>query len=146
MCEFRPSVPGSESQARPTMKFSHSFYIKKDDIDEHNHVNNVAYLRWIQEIAVSHWEAKASLEQQQQYTWFVLRHEIDYKNRAFEGEEITATTWVGEATRITCERFTEITRGEDVLVKAKSLWCLTDAETNRPTRITENLKASFGMT
>lgn len=127
------------------MKFSHSFRVQKSDIDAHNHVNNVAYLRWIQDVAVAHWQEEASAEQQEKFTWFVLRHEIDYKNRAFEGEEITATTWVGKATKIKCERFTEIKRGEDILVLAKSIWCLLDRATNKPTRITSELRDLFEM-
>lgn len=127
------------------MKFVHSFRVQKSDIDAHDHVNNVAYLRWIQAVAVAHWRAEASIKEQEKFTWFVLRHEIDYKNRSFEGEEITATTWVGKATKIKCERFTEIRRGEDILVLAKSVWCLLDATTNKPTRITSELRELFEM-
>lgn len=127
------------------MKFVHTFRVPKSDIDVHNHVNNVAYLRWIQDVGVAHWQAEASDEMQEKFTWFVLRHEIDYKKPSFENDEITATTWVGKATKIKCERFTEIKRGEDILVNAKSIWCLLNATTNKPTRITEELKELFEM-
>jgi acyl-CoA thioester hydrolase len=127
------------------MKFSHSFNVQISDIDEHRHVNNVAYLRWIQEAAVAHWLHAANAEIQKKYTWFVLRHEIDYKKRAFEGEQITAETWVGAAGKIKCERLTRILRGEEILVEAKSIWCLLDATTNRPTRITSELIEIFQM-
>ncbi|MGI8669676.1 MAG: acyl-CoA thioesterase [Aridibacter sp.] len=127
------------------MKFSHSFQVQKSDIDVHNHVNNVAYLRWIQDVAVAHWQTEASAEMQKKFTWFVLRHEIDYKKSAFENDKITATTWVGEASKIKCERFTEIKRGEDILVQSKSIWCLLDATTNKPTRITLELRELFEM-
>ncbi len=127
------------------MKFTHSFQVPKSDIDVHKHVNNVAYLRWIQEVAVAHWQTEASAEMLEKLTWFVLRHEIDYKKPSFENEEIAATTWVGNATKITCERFTEIKRGEDILVKSKSIWLLLDAATNRPTRITVQLRELFEM-
>jgi acyl-CoA thioester hydrolase len=76
----------------------------------------------------------------EKFTWVVLRHEIDYKKAAFENEKITATTWVGEPTKISWERFTEIRRGENLLVKAKSNWCLIDRQTMKPTRITEEIK------
>lgn len=127
------------------MKFSQSFRVPKSDIDEHDHVNNVAYLRWIQEVAVAHWQAEATAEMQKKYTWFVLRHEIDYKRPAFENDEITSETWVGGADKIKCERFTEIRRGNEILVRAKSTWCLLDATTKRPTRILEDLKKTFEM-
>ena len=128
------------------MRFSHSFRVQKSDIDEQGHVNNVSYVRWVQDVAVAHWLYAATDEQQLKYTWVMLRHEIDYKKQAFEDEEITATTWVGGATKITCERFTEIHRGEDLLVRSKTIWCLLDRETTKPSRITTALKDIFEMT
>ena len=122
------------------MKFSHSFRVAKSDIDEQGHVNNVAYVRWIQDVAVAHWFSLTTEETREKYTWMLTRHEIDYKKQAFENEEVTATTWVGEPTRITWERFTEITRGADLLVQARSVWCLIDRETMTPTRITAEFK------
>lgn len=121
------------------MKFSHSFHVEIADIDAQGHVNNVAYVRWIQDVAVAHWFSVTTEEMREKYTWVVLRHEIDYKKQSFEAEEITATTWVGEPTRISWERFTEIKRGADILVKAKSIWCLIDRQTSKPSRITSEM-------
>lgn len=121
------------------MKFSHDFKVSAEDIDGQGHVNNVAYVRWIQDVAVAHWFSATTEEMREKYTWVVLRHEIDYKKQSFESEEITATTWVGEPTRISWERFTEIKRGADVLVKAKSIWCLIDRNTSKPSRITSEM-------
>lgn len=125
------------------MKFSHSFPVSAADIDEQGHVNNVAYVRWIQDVAVAHWFSMATEEIRAKYTWVVTRHEIDYKKQAFEAEEIIVETWVGKPTRISWERFTEIKRGESLLVKARSVWCLIDRETLKPTRITAELKEIF---
>lgn len=125
------------------MKFSHRFSVEKSDIDVQGHVNNVAFVRWIQDVAVAHWFSITTEEMREKYTWVVLRHEIDYKKQAFENEEVTAITWVGEPTRISWERFTEIRRGEDLLVQARSVWCLIDRETSKPTRITSELKELF---
>ncbi len=125
------------------MKFSHSFRVSAEDIDEQRHVNNVAYVKWIQDVAVAHWFSATTEAEREKYIWVVTRHEIDYKKQAFENEEITATTWVGEPTRVSWERFSKITRGEDLLVKARSVWCLIDRETSKPTRITSELKKLF---
>lgn len=126
------------------MKFSHSFKVSAADIDAQNHVNNVAYVRWIQDVAIAHWFSVTDEATRERLTWIVTRHEIDYKKPAFENEEITATTWVGEPTRVSWERLTEITRGADLLVKARSVWCLIDRATLRPARIGENLIKLFG--
>ncbi len=125
------------------MKFSHSFRVSAEDIDAQGHVNNVAYVRWIQDVAVAHWFSATTETTRAKYVWMVTRHEIDYKKQAFETEEIIVKTWVGEPTRISWERFTEIRRGEDLLVKARSVWCLIDRETLKPTRITSELKELF---
>lgn len=127
------------------MKFSHSFRVDTADIDAQNHVNNVAYVRWIQDAAVAHWFSATTEIQRKTFIWIVTRHEIDYKKPAFENEEITVTTWVGEPTRVSWERFTEIKRGEILLVKARSVWCLIDRETLKPTRIREDLVKLFGQ-
>jgi len=126
------------------MKFSHSFRVAAEDLDAQSHVNNVAYVKWIQNVAVAHWLSVTTEEMREKYIWMVTRHEIDYKKQAFENEEIIVTTWVGEPTRIIWERLTEIRRGEDLLVKARSVWCLIDRETLKPTRITSELKQLFG--
>jgi acyl-CoA thioester hydrolase len=127
------------------MKFSQSLIVKPEHLDEQNHVNNVVYVQWIQDVAVAHWLSAVSREAQEKFTWFLLRHEIDYKQQAFAGEEITVTTWVGKATKVTCERFTEIKRGETLLVQAKSNWCMLDVKTKKPARISEEIREQFGM-
>ncbi len=127
------------------MKFSHSFIVSPEDIDAQNHVNNVAYVRWIQDVAVAHWFSVTNEEMRGQFTWMLTRHEIDYKKQTFKGENVTATTWVGNATRITCERFTEIKRGKDLLVKARSVWCFINKNSGRPAKITEEIREIFEM-
>jgi acyl-CoA thioester hydrolase len=125
--------------------FEHSFFVVPEDIDEQGHVNNVRYVQWIQDVAVAHWQHAATAEQLAQVTWVVLRHEIDYLRPAFAREELVARTWVGRAGAVKSERFTEILRDGQVLVRAKSLWCALDAKTLRPRRIDDAIKEKFGM-
>jgi acyl-CoA thioester hydrolase len=125
------------------MKFSYSFAVSADEIDEQGHVNNVAYLRWIQDIAVAHWLDAATDEQKARYSWMVVRHEIDYKKQAFLNDEVTVSTWVGEWTTVKCERFTEIRRGEELLAKGRTVWCMVDRESLRPSRISRELIDRF---
>jgi len=81
--------------------------------------------------------------QRAKYAWVVIRHEIDYKKQAFENEEITVTTWIGEWSKVTCERFTEIKRGDDVLVKGRTVWCMLDRDTAKPARIASEMIKRF---
>jgi len=115
------------------------------DIDEQNHVNNTVYLRWVQDVATAHWRAIANPEAQRTTGWVVLRHEIDYKTPATLGDEIVLRTWVGKATRLTFERFTEIRRKSDrqVLSTARTLWCPINTQTGRPVRVSADVRAQF---
>jgi acyl-CoA thioester hydrolase len=117
------------------------------DIDEQNHVNNTVYLRWVQDIATAHWRAVASPKAQKSIGWVVLRHEIDYKGPATLGDEVVLSTWVGQATRLTFERFTEIRRKSDarLLSQARTLWCPIDAQTGRPVRVSADVRAQFSI-
>jgi acyl-CoA thioester hydrolase len=116
-----------------------------EDIDEQDHVNNTVYLRWVQKVAIAHWRAIASLEAQETIRWVVVRHEIDYKTPATLGDQIALRTWVGKATRLTFERFTEIRRDSDgqLLSNARTLWCPINAQTGRPARVPAEVRAQF---
>ncbi len=113
--------------------FEMTISVVPEDIDEQNHVNNTVYLRWVQEVATAHWEAIASSEAQEGIGWVVLRHEIDYKAPACLGDDVVLRTWVGKATRLTFERFTEIRRSGDgaaIVIRANTL--VPDKRANRP--------------
>ena len=130
-----------------TTPFEISVAVMPADIDEQNHVNNTVYLRWVQEVATAHWQGIASSEAQGEIAWVVLRHEIDYKAPACLDDEIVLRTWVGKATRLTFERFTEILRRRDgqLLSKARTLWCPINAQTGRPVRVPLEVREQFSI-
>jgi acyl-CoA thioester hydrolase len=115
------------------------------EIDQQNHVNNTVYLRWVQDVATAHWKSLASAEAQSAIGWVVLRHEIDYKTAACLGDEVILRTWVGEASRLKFERFTEIRRKIDnqLLAQARTLWVPLDVGTGKPTRVSADVRARF---
>jgi acyl-CoA thioester hydrolase len=121
--------------------------VAQADIDELGHVNNVTYVRWVQDAAVAHWTAVAPAAERARLFWLVLRHEIDYKQAAQLNDEILARTWVGAATRVRFERHTEILRARDrcVLARARTLWCPIDAVTRRPTTVTAEVRSRFSV-
>ena len=119
--------------------------IEPADIDELGHVNNVVYVRWVQQAAVAHWMAAAPEADRDTLRWIVLRHEIDYKQPARPGDAIVARTWVGTATRVRFERHTEVLRASDrtVLAKALTLWCPIDPQTGRPVAVSAEVRQCF---
>ena len=119
--------------------------VEPADIDELGHVNNVIYLRWVQDIAVAHWRAAASAQDQAKLRWIVVRHEIDYKQAARLGDAVLARTWVGAATRIKFERHTELLRASDgvLLAKALTVWCPIDSLTGKLASVSPEVRAVF---
>jgi len=130
---------------KPGEAFEREIAVEAADIDALGHVNNVVYLRWVQDIAVAHWVAEASQADQAKLRWVVLRHEIDYKHAARLGDSIRARTWVGEASGIRFERHTEVRRASDgaLLARARTVWCPIDATTGRPTAVSAGVRAGF---
>lgn len=128
-----------------TTKYEMPLVIKPEHIDELKHVNNIVYLKWVQDLAVAHWQAAAPADVQKELVWVVVRHEIDYKRSALPGDEIFGRTWVGKASRRSFERFSEIIRKKDgkVLAAAKTFWCPIDVKTGRPTAVSEAIKEQF---
>lgn len=127
--------------------FEMTIKIEPDDIDMMGHVNNVVYLRWVQELAIAHWRAEAPKEDQAKLLWVVTRHEIDFKRAAFLHDEIIGRTWVGKATRLAFDRHSEILRGSDrkVLARARTVWCPIDPETRKPTDVSPEVRARFSI-
>lgn len=133
------------TDGRRPARFEQLIAVRPEDIDERGHVNNVVYLRWVQEVAGAHWTRATTPAERAALGWVVLRHEIDYKLPARLGDQIVARTWVGENTAATYERHVELLRAADgrLLARARSLWCPVDPQTGRPRRMDPALNERF---
>ncbi|MEP6262920.1 MAG: acyl-ACP thioesterase domain-containing protein [Gillisia sp.] len=125
--------------------FEQSLTVHKSDLDELEHVNNVRYVQWMEDIAKAHWEERAAEEYRDKFLWIVVRHEIDYKGQAFLGDELLLQTFVGDHTHVTSQRFVNIRNKatNKILTSAKSTWCLIDRETKKPAKISEEMFRDF---
>ena len=121
--------------------------VQPHDIDVQGHVNNVVYLRWVQDAAIAHWSAIAPNHEQKQLIWVVRRHEIDYKKPAIHGDSIIVQTWVGAASRLAFDRHTEMIRASDgrMLALARTIWCPVDRKSGRPTDVSPEIRSLFSV-
>ena len=129
----------------PAETYSHKRTVAEEDLDELQHVNNVRYVQWIQDIAKEHWDVRATDQLKEDFLWVVVRHEIDYKKQAFLKDELLIETYVGDTTFVTSDRYVNIRKADsgELLVGAKSTWCLLDTSSKKPTKITEELRKVF---
>jgi acyl-CoA thioester hydrolase len=125
--------------------FEMSFEATAAEIDELGHVNNAAWVRWIQDVATAHWNATADAAHIAAYVWVVVRHEIDYLRGLGPGSIVTARTWVGDApTGARFDRFVEfVGEGGKPHVRARTTWAMLDKATGRPLRIPAEVAARF---
>jgi acyl-CoA thioester hydrolase len=123
--------------------YSKSFFIPATAIDENGHVNNVAYVQWMQDIAVEHYESIGGVNAMQLMgaTWVVREHKVEYLLPAFADEEIEIRTWVENIRRVRSLRKYEFIRKSDgkTLVRGETDWVFVDATTGRPVAIPEDV-------
>lgn len=119
--------------------------IKESNFDQIGHINNVVYLQWVQDIAEAHWNHVSAPEQLANYLWVAIRVEIDYLKEIRPGEDIIAETYVEKMEGVKSERHTIISgkQSGQTKAKAKTIWCLLDAESKKPRRIPQDLKDLF---
>lgn len=125
--------------------FEMRFTAAPADIDELGHVNNAVWVRWIQDVATTHWAQTADPAHVEAYFWVVVRHEIDYLGNVREGETVTARTWIAEPPRgARFDRHVEFT-GPDgkVKVRAKTGWAIIDRASGRLVRVPKAVAAPF---
>lgn len=125
--------------------YTDTITVAADHIDELNHVNNVAYVQWIQDIAVKHWNAVAPEEIRKKYVWVIIRHEIDYKKPGFAGDELLIKTCVLNVQKFTSDRQVQIFRKSDntLLTQSKTTWCMLNVSNFRPALIPDDFKTIF---
>ncbi len=127
------------------MAFELSITAAPADIDELGHVNNAAWVRWIQDIATAHWDAVAPAAHRESYIWVVTRHEIDYLRAVGPGETVIGRTWVPDPPRgARFDRHVEFV-GEDgkPRVRARTTWAMIDRESGRPLRVPAEVAEPF---
>ena len=119
--------------------------VRSADIDELNHVNNVVYLSWVQDIATEHWQIRASQEIINQYKWVVVNHNITYKKPLKIHQKVFIKTQVFDnAKGVLWGRMVWIYDDSEVLVaEANTQYCLVDTQSFKPRRITDEIKSIF---
>src|SRR5258708_5095810 len=107
--QARPGARAVTDGRRPA-RFEQTIDVQPEDIDEQGHVNNVVYLRWVQDVAGAHWNRATSPAERAGLGWGVLRHEVDHKLPAPSVGPAVARTWAGANTAATSKPHVELLR------------------------------------
>lgn len=131
--------------------FHHELVVSDNDIDRLGHVNNLSYLAWLQDAAVTHSSVQGwSHEAYDRIgaAWVVRSHQIRYLRPAFAGERLVVVTWIGAAGRASSTRRYKIVRPEDeaLLAQAETHWAFVSLKTGAPVRVPQEVAGSFIVT
>ena len=127
--------------------YQYSFTVPDKVVDENGHVNNVEYVRWMQEAATQHAEAAGCLQATKAAgaSWIVRSHQIEYLRPMFAGDEVCILTWVANFRKVRSLRKYKFIRSVDdaVLAQGATDWVLIDTQSKRPRPISEEVKGAL---
>lgn len=127
--------------------YRHDLIVTPQEIDGNGHVNNVVYLRWMQDAARLHADRLGCTRATTAAggTWVVRSHRIEYLRPSFDGEHVSVLTWVSNVRRVKLLRKYKIVRPEDqaVLVEAETDWIFIDAVKGRLRSIPKEVSELF---
>ena len=123
--------------------------VAESDIDELEHANNVAYVRWLQDVAIAHSSAVGlDFEAYKRIggVFVVRRHEVDYLRPVVRGARLEVRTWIESAMAAKCIRMTEMSADDGTVVcRAKTTWGFIDLASARPARIPQEIRDAFQL-
>jgi acyl-CoA thioester hydrolase len=123
------------------------FVVPESAIDQNGHVNNVAFVQWMQDVATRHFDSGGVTEAVEAAggTWVARSHKIEYLSPAFAGEHIQALTWILDFSRVRSLRRYKFLRASDgkLLVRGETDWVFVNAKSGRPCSIPDEIKRAF---
>jgi acyl-CoA thioester hydrolase len=128
--------------------FSKRFSVPARAIDMQGHVSNLAYVGWMQDVAIEHsatvgWPMRRYLESGA--GWVVRSHFIEYFRPAFADQQLSVHTWVPRFDqRSTPRRYLFVREGDRAVVaEAETIWVFVDIVTGRRRPIPPDLLDAF---
>lgn len=130
--------------------FTIEITVCRSDIDSLGHANNVAYVKWLEEVS---WAHSASLGidlvkyNQLQRAMVIRRHVLEYLAPSFLGNKILIGTWI-----VMCDEKYSLTRrfqicktdtGQTIFRGATTFVCV-DLKSGRPRRMPEAYSQVYG--
>ena len=128
-----------------THRFILRHQVSKEHLDDLNHVNNVQYLYWAQEIAKANWQKIKPLISEPTAVWMVRNHEVTYKLGAYLGDALRIETHVKEVKGPLSLRIVELfdDKTDQLLVRCKTQWYYVDLSNRKTIDIPDGIRKCF---
>ncbi len=128
--------------------FFRTITVNRTHLDFNGHVNNLEYLKWMQDAAIMHstglgWSPTRYVKTG--YSWFIGSHSIQYLRPAHEEDSLGIVTWVSEMkSRTLKRRYWCVNKSTGKIhAKAETLWVFVRGDTGKPCRIIDELLQDY---
>jgi len=129
--------------------YRHEFIVPPASVDENGHVNNVEYVKWMQEVAVMHSDSVGCTQATREAgaAWVARSHRIEYLRPAFAGDHLAVLTWITDFRRVRSRRKYQFVRTTDnaMIAEGETDWVFVDAKTGRPQSVPESVSSAFEL-
>jgi acyl-CoA thioester hydrolase len=132
----------------PHSIYSKQFDVPAEAIDRQGHVSNLAYVAWMQDVAIEH--SAAAGWPLERYLgigagWVVRSHFIEYLRPVFAAERLTLHTWVPRFDQRATPRKYLFVRQHDrrLIAEAETTWVFVDLATGRRRPLPPELLEAF---
>ena len=137
------------ARRQPDPFYRHEIIVPADVVDRNRHVNNVAYVQWMQDAALQHSAVAGCTRMTEAIgaTWVARMHRIEYLSPAFTGDALTVLTWVADFRKVRSLRRYKFIRAADqkVLAQGETDWVFIDLCTGRPRGIPKEIANLFEL-
>lgn len=127
--------------------YEHPVVAESDDIDANGHVNNVTYVRWMQDAATNHSGSAGATAAvvREGATWVVRSHRVEYLRPVMESDRLSVHTWIEEVEHVRSTRRYRFLRESDdrEVARGETLWVCVDVSSGRPRAIPESVLECF---
>ncbi|HML21608.1 MAG TPA: thioesterase [Aggregatilinea sp.] len=146
--ETMPREHFPEALPAPPGAFTMHRRVEWRDIDSAQHVNNAAYLNYMEECGILAAESVGwTIERMrgEGFAIFARRHQIEYRQQAPRGEELAITTYLSNVRHTSATRHYLITRASDgaLITQARTVWVFVNLETGLPMRVPASFQDDF---
>jgi acyl-CoA thioester hydrolase len=136
------------SEPLPPSLFTKRFDVPPEAIDRQGHASNLAYVAWMQDVAIHH-SAAVGWPMDRYLAlgagWVVRSHFIEYLRPVFAGERLAVHTWVPRFDQRATPRRYLFEREHDrrLVAEAETRWVFVDLTSGRRRTLPAELLGAF---
>ncbi|PZS12472.1 MAG: thioesterase [Pseudonocardiales bacterium] len=124
-------------------RFVHEVYMRWSDMDAYRHINNTAYLAYLEQARVAmFFDRSRDLDDGFSSGTVIARHEIDYRRPViYHPDPLRLELWIGEVRGASFTVYYEVYDADVLAARAATSVVTFDFETDRPRRLTSDERA-----